>query len=90
LCLLIFTGLRARPQSALAPVDGCSPRVLILCVGLACYLVARFALFPAPLARYVIGSYVLAGILFARAIQSGAPLAGGAPARAAPPSPGTQ
>jgi hypothetical protein len=37
--------------------------------GLTFFLFAHFALFPAPWARYMMGTYVLAGLLFARAAQ---------------------
>jgi hypothetical protein len=41
-------------------------RTLILSSGLLLFLIVRFVLFPAPWARYMIPTYVLAGILFAR------------------------
>lgn len=44
-------------------------RTLILSSGLLLFVVTRFVLFPAPWARYMIPSYVLAGILFARATE---------------------
>jgi hypothetical protein len=44
-------------------------QVLALSATLVLYLVARFVLFPEPVARFMTGTYVLAGILFARAVQ---------------------
>ena len=52
--------------------DGFSARALILSAALVAYLVLRFALFPLPLARYMMSAYVLAGILFTRAVQPSA------------------
>jgi hypothetical protein len=66
--LLAFVGLRERRQSATQPGDRFAHRALILAVGLLGYLVVRFAVFPDPWARYMMNAYVLAGILFARAI----------------------
>jgi hypothetical protein len=44
--------------------------VLALSATLILYLVARFVLFPEPVSRFMTGAYVLAGVLFARALQS--------------------
>jgi hypothetical protein len=44
--------------------------VLAVSAALILYLVARFVLFPEPVARFMTGIYVLAGVLFARALQS--------------------
>jgi hypothetical protein len=67
--LLAFVGLRERRLSATQVADRFAHRALILAVGLLGYLVVRFALFPATWARYMMSAYVLAGILFARAIR---------------------
>ena len=44
-------------------------RILILACGLIFFLIAHFVLFPLPTARFFLGPYVLAGLLFARAAQ---------------------
>ena len=44
-------------------------RILMLSGGLGFYLLAHFALFPAPWARFMMATYVLAGLLFARAVE---------------------
>jgi hypothetical protein len=67
--LLAFVGLRERRLSATQGADRLAHRALILAAGLLGYLIVRFALFPAPWARYMMSAYVLAGILFARAIR---------------------
>jgi hypothetical protein len=64
-------------EPATREADGFSPRALILSAALAVYLIVRFALFPLPLARYMMNAYVLAGILFARAVQPTAPTPSG-------------
>lgn len=56
-------------ERARREADGFSHRALILSAALVAYLIARFALFPLPLARYMMSAYVLAGILFTRAVQ---------------------
>ena len=66
--LLAFVALRGRRLSARKAADGLDHRAQILAVGLLGYLAVRFALFPSPCARYMMNAYVLAGILFARAI----------------------
>jgi hypothetical protein len=43
--------------------------ILALSAALVLYLVARFVLFPEPAERFMTGAYVLAGVLFARAVQ---------------------
>jgi len=75
--LLAFVGLRERRLSAAHVADGFAHRALILAVGLLGYLIVRFAVFPAPWARYMMSAYVLAGILFARAIRPTAATPGG-------------
>jgi hypothetical protein len=67
--LLTFAWLRERRVNTSRAADGFNHRALILTAALAVYLVVRFALFPLPLSRYMMSPYVLAGILFARAIQ---------------------
>jgi hypothetical protein len=67
--LLAFVVLRERRLSAAQVADRFSHRALILAVGLFVYLVVRFVVFPATWARYMMSGYVLAGILFARAIR---------------------
>jgi hypothetical protein len=67
--LLAFVGLRERRLSATQVADKFAHRALILAVGLLGYLVVRFVVFPSPWARYMMSAYVLAGILFARAIR---------------------
>lgn len=57
--------------------DGFSHRALILSTALVAHLIVRFALFPLPLARYMMSAYVLAGILFTRAVQPTAPTSEG-------------
>jgi hypothetical protein len=64
--LLGFAWIRERHVRA---ADEFNQLALILSGALALYLIVRFALFPLPLARYLMTAYVLAGILFARAIQ---------------------
>ncbi len=86
--LLAFVGLRERRVGATQAADRFSHRALILAVGLLCYLVVRFALFPALWARYMMGAYVLAGILFARAIRPTATTPDDRGAQKAAPSPG--
>jgi hypothetical protein len=49
---------------------GSNAAVLAVSAALILYLVARFVLFPEPVARFMTGVYVLAGVLFARALQS--------------------
>ena len=60
-------------ERALRETGGFSHPALILSTALVGYLIVRFALFPLPLARYMMNVYVLAGILFARAVQPTAP-----------------
>jgi hypothetical protein len=67
--LLAFVGLRERRLSAAQVADRFAHRALILAVGLLGYLVVRFVVFPSLWARYMMSAYVLAGILFARAIR---------------------
>lgn len=67
--LLAFVGLRERRLGATQVADRFAHRALILAVGLLGHLVVRFLVFPDPWARYMMGAYVLAGILFARAIR---------------------
>ncbi len=73
LSLLAFSGLRERRLSATQMADRLAHRAFILAVGLLGYLIVRFVVFPAPWARYMMSAYVLAGILFARAIRLTAP-----------------
>jgi len=75
--LLATAWLHERRVCATREADSFNQQALILCAALAVYLVVRFALFPLPLARYVTNAYVLAGILFARAIQPTAPRTAG-------------
>lgn len=56
-------------EPATREAGGSSHRALILSAGLVVYLIVRFAIFPLPLARYMMNAYVLAGILFARSVQ---------------------
>ncbi len=44
--------------------------VLALSAALILYLITRFLFFPEPVARFMTGAYVLAGVLFAGALQS--------------------
>jgi hypothetical protein len=81
--LLAFAGLRERRLSASQPADRYAHRALILAAGLLGYLIVRFAVFPATAARYMMSAYVLAGILFARAIQPTATMPGDRGARSA-------
>ncbi len=71
--LLAIAWFRERRVRASREADGFHQRAIILSGALALYLIVRFALFPLPLARYLMSSYVLAGILFARAVQPTAP-----------------
>jgi len=71
--LLAIAWFRERRVRATQEADSFSQHARILCAALAVYLAVRFALFPVPLARYVTNAYVLAGILFARAIQPTGP-----------------
>ena len=72
LTLLAVSWVRER-RMRVQEADGFNQRALILAAALALYLIVRFALFPSPLSRYMMSVYVLAGILFVRAIQSTAP-----------------
>jgi hypothetical protein len=67
--LLAFVAFRERRLRAAQVADQFVHRALILAVGLLGYLVVRFVVFPSPWARYMMSAYVLAGILFARAIR---------------------
>jgi hypothetical protein len=66
---LAFAWCRERRLSATLERDTFNQRALILSAALALCLIARFILFPLPFSRYMMNAYVLAGILFARAIQ---------------------
>jgi hypothetical protein len=70
--LLAFVGLRERRSIATQVADRFADRALILTVALLGYLVVRFVVFPSPWARYMMSAYVLAGILFARAMRPSA------------------
>jgi hypothetical protein len=67
--LLATAWLRERRARTDPPADRFSQPVLTLAGALGLYLVARFALFPVPFARYVVVAYILAGILIARVLQ---------------------
>ena len=67
--LLAIAWFRERRVRATPEADWFNRQALMLSAALAVYLAVRFALFPLPFARYVTNAYVLAGILFARAIQ---------------------
>jgi hypothetical protein len=69
LSLLAFVVFRERRLGVAQLADRLAHRALILAVGLFVYLVVRFVVFPATWARYMMTGYVLAGILFARAIR---------------------
>lgn len=49
--------------------NGFNQRILMLSCALIFYLLAHFALFPTPWARFMMATYVLAGLLFARAVE---------------------
>ena len=66
--LLAFVWIRER-QRAKAEGETFDTRAQALAAALLSGLFVRFLLFPLPLSRYMMGAYVLAGILFARAIQ---------------------
>jgi hypothetical protein len=68
-CLLAITWYREGRLHGTPQADRFNQQALILSAALALYLVVRFALFPLPITRYVTNAYVMAGILFARAIQ---------------------
>jgi hypothetical protein len=67
--LLAISWYHEQRVRAARGADGFSNRALILSAALAVYIVVRFVLFPVPAPRYLMNAYVLAGILFARAIQ---------------------
>jgi hypothetical protein len=67
--LLAIVWSRERRVRAMRQGQGFNQRALILSAALAVYLIVRFAFFPLPEARYMMIGYVLAGILFARAVQ---------------------
>jgi hypothetical protein len=67
--LLAVAWSREQGARAARRTDEFTQRALILSAGLLVYLVVRFALFPLPIPRYMMSAYVLAGILFARAVQ---------------------
>jgi hypothetical protein len=67
--LLAIAWFRERRVRAAGEADEFNQRALILSAALALYLVVHFAFFPLPEARYLMVAYVLAGILFARAVQ---------------------
>lgn len=71
--LLAIAWFRERRVRAAGEADEFSQRALILSAALALYLVVHFAIFPRPEARHLMLAYVLAGILFARAVQPTAP-----------------
>jgi len=71
--LLAIACCRERRVRAARGADGFNQRALILSAALAVYILARFVLYPVPAPRYLTNAYVLAGILFARAIQPIAP-----------------
>ena len=71
--LLAIAWFRERRVRAAGEADEFNQRALILSAALALYLVLHFAFFPLPEARYLTIAYVLAGILFARAVQPTAP-----------------
>lgn len=71
--LLVFAWYRERRLREAQQADELNQRALILSGALALYLVTRFVLFPSPIARFMMNAYVLAGILFARAIQPNVP-----------------
>ncbi|MBV8855269.1 MAG: hypothetical protein JOY91_17800 [Sinobacteraceae bacterium] len=66
--LLAFAWTRER-QRAAAVGDTFDTRGQELALALFTGLFARFLLFPLPWSRYIMGAYVLPGLLFARAIQ---------------------
>jgi len=67
--ILLLAATRERHATASELADRGGQRRLVLCVGLAGYLIVRFVLFPAPWARYVTADYVLAGMLLARSLM---------------------
>ncbi len=69
--LLAFAWICER-QRAAAAGDGFDTRAQALAAALLAGLLTRFLLFPLPWSRYTMGAYVLAGLLFARAIRPGA------------------
>jgi hypothetical protein len=71
--LLVIAWFRERRLRMAGEADGFNQRALILSAALALYLIAHFAFFPLPEARYLTIAYVLAGILFARSVQPTAP-----------------
>ena len=71
--LLAIAWFHEQRVRAAREADGFNQRALILSAALAVYIAVRFVLFPLPSPRYLMNAYVLAGILFARAIQPTAP-----------------
>jgi hypothetical protein len=69
--LLAIAWFRERSVRAAGKADCFNQRALILSSALTLYVGMRFVFFPLPEARYMMIGYVLAGILFARAVQSG-------------------
>jgi len=66
--MVLLAAIRERQTTATEFADGLGHRRLVLCVGLAGYLIVRFVLFPAPWARYVTAEYVLAGMLLTHSL----------------------
>ena len=67
--LSAFVAVRERRLRASPEAGRSNAAVLALSAALILYLIARFVLFPSPIARYMTGAYVLAGLLFARTVQ---------------------
>lgn len=70
LSLSAFVAAREWRLRASSGENRSNASVLALSVALILYLIARFVLFPVPVVRYMTGTYVLAGVLFARTMQS--------------------
>lgn len=68
--LSAFVAAREWKLYASSEESSSNASILALSAALVIYLIARFVLYPVPIARYTTGIYVLAGVLFARAVQS--------------------
>jgi hypothetical protein len=66
--ILAFSWFRERRLQGTPQADAFNRHALVLASACGICLIARFILFPLPWARYVMNIYVLAGILFARAL----------------------